>query len=90
VLLSQHQHAYEAHILALLFCSCSNHLFSLFSGNGDRDMTTNVVGGWVKECGNLTFAAVYNSGHMVPYDGKSATTCFATPIFICLVGAVHT
>jgi len=46
--------------------------------------------GWVKEYGNLTFAVVYNSGHMVPYNGKSATTCFATPIFTCLVGVVHT
>jgi hypothetical protein len=67
--------------------------------NGDRDMTTNMVGsemvlntrlewkgkdhwldaprglwktdgypsGWAKEYGNLTFAVVYNSGHMVPY-----------------------
>lgn len=66
--------------------------------NGDRDMTTNMVGqelclngmewnsqdkwldaprglwlleahgypaGWAKELGNLTFAVVYNSGHMV-------------------------
>jgi carboxypeptidase C (cathepsin A) len=23
--------------------------------------------GWAKEYGNLTFAVVYNSGHMVPY-----------------------
>ena len=71
--------------------------------NGDRDMTTNMVGselalnemvwsgkkewlhakrglwnidkygkkypaGWVKEFGGLTFAVVYNSGHMVPYN----------------------
>ena len=66
--------------------------------NGDRDMTTNMVGtelvlnaldwsgkdtwldaprglwktdgypsGWAKEQGDLTFAVVYNSGHMVPY-----------------------
>uniref|UniRef100_A0A7S3P8D1 Carboxypeptidase n=1 Tax=Amphora coffeiformis TaxID=265554 RepID=A0A7S3P8D1_9STRA len=67
--------------------------------NGDRDMTTNMVGtelalngmewtgkeewldaprglwkvndypaGWAKEYKNLTFAVVYNSGHMVPYN----------------------
>lgn len=67
--------------------------------NGDRDMTTNMVGtelvlntrldwkgkdqwldaprglwknnnypaGWAKELDGLTFAVVYNSGHMVPY-----------------------
>ena len=66
--------------------------------NGDRDMTTNMVGtelvlnglewhgkeawldaprglwktnnypsGWAKEHDGLTFAVVYNSGHMVPY-----------------------
>lgn len=76
--------------------------------NGDRDMTTNMVGqelalnqmynwklydhwldaprglwmdsnsnskhpeaGWVKELGGLTFAVVYNSGHMVPYNVPS-------------------
>ena len=67
--------------------------------NGDRDMTTNMVGtelalngmewsgkkewldaprglwkvndypaGWAKEYKNLTYAVVYNSGHMVPYN----------------------
>lgn len=71
--------------------------------NGDRDMTTNMVGtelllndmewkgkeewldaprglwltegsqsGWVKELHNLTYAVVYNSGHMVPYNVPDA------------------
>ena len=71
--------------------------------NGDRDMTTNMVGselalnamewsgkdewlnaprglwkvndypaGWAKEYKNLTFAVVYNSGHMVPYNAPNS------------------
>ena len=71
--------------------------------NGDRDMTTNMVGtelilnamewrgkdewldaprglwkvddypaGWAKEYKGLTFAVVYNSGHMVPYNAPTS------------------